>query len=65
MGGPTMTESLWVRIMNRDIAIYAGARGNDKVGVMVDGREQVIAKSEWEALPIYTGPAPLRNGSEV
>jgi hypothetical protein len=32
---------------------------------MVDGRERVIAKSEWEALTIYTGPAPLRNGSEV
>ena len=54
---PSMAASdkAFVRVLNGDLVIFQEFRGEDEVAVSVGGRDRVLKRAEWRALPVYEG----------
>ena len=50
-----MSDKASVRVRDGELVIFREFIGHDKVAVNVGGRNRVLARSEWRALPVYEG----------
>jgi hypothetical protein len=50
-----MSDKASVRILDGELVIFQEFIGHDKVAVNVGGRNRVLARAEWRALPVYEG----------
>ena len=48
-----MSDKASVRVLDGELAIFQQFVGHDGVAVNVGGRNRVLARAEWRALPVY------------
>jgi hypothetical protein len=48
-------EKAFVRVLDGDQVIFQEFKGHDAVAVSIGGRDRVLAREEWRALPVYEG----------
>ncbi len=53
--GMAASDKAFVRVLNGDLVIFQEFRGDDAVAVSVGGRDRVMSRAEWRALPVYEG----------
>jgi len=49
------TDKAFVRVLDGELVIFQEFRGDDQVAVSVGGRDRVLPRAEWRALPVYEG----------
>jgi hypothetical protein len=49
------TDKAFVRVLNGELVIFQELRGDDQVAVSVAGRDRVLPRAQWRALPVYEG----------
>lgn len=52
---PVVTDKAFVRVLDGELVIFQELRRDDKVAVSVGGRDRVLPRAEWRALPVYEG----------
>jgi hypothetical protein len=57
--GSLFTDKAFVRVLNGELVILQEYRGPDEVAVSIGGRDRVMPRAEWRALPVYTGKVPV------
>jgi len=57
--GQIMSDKAFVRVMNGELVIFQEFRGNDEVAVSIGGRDSVLPRAKWRALPVYSGKLPF------
>ena len=50
-----MSDKAFVRVLDGELVIFQEFVGGDRVAVSVGGRDSVLPRAEWRALPVYEG----------
>lgn len=50
-----MSDKASVRVLDGELVIFQEFIGHDNVAVNIGGRNRVLARAEWRALPVYEG----------
>jgi hypothetical protein len=53
--GAWLNDEGFVRVLDGQLAIFQAAKGRGEVTVTVGGRNRVLRRDEWRALPVYQG----------
>jgi hypothetical protein len=53
--GRATTDKAFVRVLNGELVIFQEFRADDQVAVSVGGRDCVLTREAWRALPVYEG----------
>lgn len=53
--GIASSDKAFVRVLDGELVIFQEFLADDKVAVSVGGRDRVLTRAAWRALPVYEG----------
>jgi len=51
--GLGMADKAFVRVLDGQLVIFQEFRNDDRVAVSVGGRDRVLRRAQWRAMPVY------------
>jgi hypothetical protein len=52
---PWLSDRGFVRVLDGELVIFQSFKPDRKVAVSIGGRDVLMSRSEWRALPVYKG----------